>query len=164
MIRFLAPLLLISIFSGCTGDGPAGRTEAQNTAAVLAGGGKAAAANNPRCRLFTQTEVAKYLGEAVVAGRSAAMGAGCQWMAADGSGHVIVSIAPSNYYAPPSAVEGFKELNDVGSRGYVAPASKGWSAGTITGESTVVVSVEGESATEANTVALLKDAMQRHGS
>jgi hypothetical protein len=164
MIRFLAPLLLIPILGGCTGDGPAGRTEAQNTAAVLAGDGKGAPADHPRCRLFTQTEMAKYLGEAVVAGRSAAMGAGCQWMAADGSGHVIVSIAPSNYYAPPSAVEGFKELNDVGTRGYVAPASKGWGAGAISGESAVVVSIEGESATEANTMALLKDAIQRHGS
>ena len=164
MIRFLAPLLLLSILGACTGDVPNGRREAQKTAAVLAGDDKAAAANSPRCRLFTQSEVAKYLGEAVVAGRNAAMGAGCQWMAADGSGHVIVSIAPSNYYAPPSAVDGFKELNDVGTRGYVAPASQGWSAGAITGESTVVVSVEGEAATEANTVMLLKNAMQRHGS
>jgi hypothetical protein len=164
MIRFLAPLLLVSTLGACTGDVPAGRTEAQHTAALLAGDGKAAAANNLRCRLFTQTEVAKYLGEAVVAGRNAAMGYGCQWMAADGSGHVIVSIAASNYYAPPSAVEGFKELNDVGTRGYIAPAAKGWSAGAITGENTVVVSVEGESATEANTVALLKNTIQRHGS
>jgi hypothetical protein len=164
MGRLLALLLFVSILGACNRDVPTGRTEAQSTAAVLSGDAKSAAADNPRCRLFTLAEVAKYLGEAVVAGRNAAMGAGCQWLAADGSGYVIVSIAPSNYYAPPSAVEGFKELHDVGTRGYVAPESKGWTAGAITGESTVVVSVEGTAATEANTVALLKDAMQRRAS
>jgi hypothetical protein len=99
MGRRLAPLLFVSILCACNRDVPTGRTEAQNTAAVLSGDAKSAAADNPRCRLFTLAEVAKYLGEAVVAGRNAAMGAGCQWLAADGSGHVIVSIAPSNYYA-----------------------------------------------------------------
>jgi hypothetical protein len=164
MSRFLAPLLLVSLLGACSADVSAGRGQAQKTAAVLAGDDKATAANNPRCKLFTQTEVAKYLGEAVVAGRNAAMGAGCQWMAADGTGYVIVSIAPSNYHTPPSAVEGFKELPGVGTRGYVAPESKGWTAGAIVGGSTVVVSIEGTAATEANTVALLKDAMKRQAS
>jgi hypothetical protein len=164
MGRFFAPLLFVSLLCACNRDVPTGRTEAQSTAAVLSGDAKSAAADNPRCRLFTLAEVAKYLGEAVVAGRNAAMGAGCQWLAADGTGYVIVSIAPSNYHTPPSAVEGFKELNDVGTRGYVAPESKGWTAGAITGKSAVVVSIEGAAATEANTVALLKEAMQRQAS
>ena len=156
--------LLVSLLGACSRDTQTVRTDAQGTAAVLSGDAKGAAADNPRCRLFTQAEVANYLGEAVAAGRNAAMGAGCQWLARDGGGHVIVSIASSNYHAPPSAVEGFKDLNDVGTRGYVAPQSKGWTAGAITGESTVVVSIEGSGATEAKTVALLKAAMQRHPS
>ena len=156
--------LLVSLLGACSRDTQTVRTDAQGTAAVLSGDAKGAAADSPRCRLFTQAEVANYLGEAVAAGRNAAMGAGCQWLARDGGGHVIVSIASSNYHAPPSAVEGFKDLNDVGTRGYVAPQSKGWTAGAITGESTVVVSIEGSGATEAKTVALLKAAMQRHPS
>ncbi len=162
MVRLLALLLFVLVLGACNNEVPTGSTEAQRTAAVLSGDAKSAAADNPRCRLFTLAEVSKYLGEAVVAGRNAAMGAGCQWLAADGSGHVIVSIAPSTYHAPPSAVEGFKELNGVGTRGYVAPESKGWTAGAITRDSTVVVSVAGTAATEANTVALLKDAMRRY--
>ena len=161
MTRILVTLMFAALHSACNGEVPAGRGTAQNTAAILSGADKSAAANNPRCRLFTEAEVAKYLGEAVVAGRNAAMGAGCQWPAADGSGHVIVSIAPSSYHAPPSAVEGFRELNNVGTRGYVSPELKGWTAGAIAGESTVVVTVEGSAASEANTVALLKDAIQR---
>jgi hypothetical protein len=156
--------LFLALLGACSRDTQTVHTEAQGTAAVLSGDAKGAAADNPRCRLFTTAEVANYLGEAVAAGRNAAMGAGCQWQARDGGGHVIVSIAPSNYHAPPSAVEGFKELTDVGTRGYVAPESTGWTAGAITGSSTVVVTVEGTAATEANTVALLKAAMQRHAS
>ena len=156
-------LLSVSLLGACSRDTQTVRTDAQGRAAVLSGDAKGAAADNPRCRLFTQTEIANYLGEAVAAGRNAAMGAGCQWLAR-GGGHVTVSIASSNYHAPPSAVEGFKELTDVGTRGYVAPESKGWTAGAITGSSTVVVTVEGTAATEANTVALLKAAMQRHAS
>ena len=108
--------------------------------------------------------MAKYLGEAVVAGRNTAMGYGCQWMAADGTGHVIVSIAASNFYAPPSAVEGFKELNDVGTRGYIAPAAKGWSAGAITGEKHRCRVSRGRVSDRSEHVALLKNTIQRHGS
>jgi hypothetical protein len=158
MSRLLAPVLLASILAACGGGG-----EAQKTAAVLSGDAKSAAANNPRCQLFTPAEVARYIGETVSAGANAAAGAGCQWRAADGSGNVIVSIVPSDYHAQPSAVPGFKEL-PIGVRGFVAPETGGWTAGAIVGKEAIVLSVVGAAATEANTVALLKDAIGRHAS
>lgn len=162
MKRILAPIPFLSLLlSGCGGPDSAGEA-ARKTASALTGDDKAAAANNPQCKLFTQAEVAKYVGEPVAAGRNAAMGSGCQWLATDGGGNVMVQIVPSNYHERPSLVEGFKELAGVGTRGFVAPETDGWTAGTIVGKDAIVVSVEGAAASEANTVALLKDVIGRH--
>lgn len=159
--EIVSMLAVVCLLNACRGSEPAGQTDAQKTAAALSG--EKSAANNPRCKLFTQSEMAKYIGEPVSAVRDAAMGAGCQWLAADGSGNVIVSIVPSNYHAQPSGMPGFKELA-VGARGFVTPETGGWTAGAVVGKDAIVVSVEGAAATEANTVALLKDAIRRHAS
>jgi len=157
MIRILPSLLFACVLAACGGGG----SDAQKTAAALSGDDKSAAANNPRCQLFTLAEIARYIGEPVSTARNAAMGAGCQWLAADGSGNVIVSIVPKDYLPRPSGLKGFKELA-VGARGYVAPEAAGWTAGAIVGPDAIVVAVEGSAATEANTVGLLKDAITRH--
>ena len=46
-------------------------------------------------------------------------------------------------------------------RGFVSPEADGWTAGAIVGTDAIVVSVEGAAASEANTVALLKDTIER---
>lgn len=160
--RLLASMLFVScLLNACSGSQPAGQTDAQKLAATLSGDDQAAAANNPLCKLFTRAEIAKYLGETVSAGRNAGMGTGCQWPADDDSGDVIVQIVPSRYHSRPSAMPGFKELA-VGTRGFVSPEGDGWTAGAIVGTDAIVVSVEGAAASEANTVALLKDTIERH--
>jgi hypothetical protein len=52
----------------------------------------------------------------------------------------------------------------IGVRGFVAPETGGWTAGAIVGNEAIVLSVVGAAATEANTVALLTDAIGRHAS
>jgi hypothetical protein len=117
--------------------------------------------DNPQCKLFTPAEIAKYIGEPVSPGQKAALGTGCQWLAADGTGDVIVAVVPSSYHEPPSGAAGFRALDTVGTRGFVAPQLDGWVAGTIVGEDAIRVSVAGATASEATTVSLLQDTIRR---
>jgi hypothetical protein len=117
--------------------------------------------DNPQCKLFTPAEVAKYIGEPVSPGQKAALGTGCQWLAADGTGDVIVAVVPSSYHEPPTAAPGYRALDGVGSKGFVAPQLDGWVAGAIVGEDAIRVSVAGATASEATTVSLLQDTIKR---
>ena len=76
--------------------------ETPKTATVAAADPSGAQADNPQCKLFTAAEIAKYIGEPVSPGQNAALGTGCQWLAADGTGDVIVAVVPSSYHEPPS--------------------------------------------------------------
>lgn len=148
--------------SGC--GGAAGQTDAQKTAAALSGADKLAAEKNPQCKLFTPAEIAKFVGEAVSPGRDAAMGSGCQWLALNGSGNVLVQVVPARYHEPPSAADGFKRVPDVGGKGFVVPEMGGWGAGAIAGEQAVRVSLAGAAASEANAIALLTETIKRRSS
>jgi hypothetical protein len=138
---------------------PAGGTEARQTERVLKGAGTAAA-TSPQCKLFTPVEVSKFIGEPVAAGVDATLG--CQWVATDGSGDVIVAIVPAEYHEPPKRAKGFKPVENVGTDGFVAPYLGGWLAGAIVGKEAVRVSVDGATADEASAVALLKESVKRH--
>jgi hypothetical protein len=163
MIRILVSVLAGSVLFNACGGGAA-QTDAQRAASALTGDDKQAAANNPQCKLFTRAEVAKYVGEPVSAGRNATGGMGCQWVAASGgsSGDVMVIVVPAQYHERPSLAKGFKEMPDIGTKGFVAPDMGGWVAGAIVGNEAVKVVVAGPKATETNAVSLLKEAIKRH--
>jgi hypothetical protein len=153
-------IVAIALLVSACGE-PGGRTEARQTAGALKGG-DAAVATSPQCKLFTPAEVSKFIGEPVAAGVDAALG--CQWVATDDSGDVIVAVVPAQYHEPPKGSTGFKQVNDVGSGGFVAPYMDGWIAGAIVGKEALRVSVAGATADEASAVSLLKEAIRRHAS
>lgn len=161
----LASLLATSLLLGaCGGGAPPAQTDAQKVAAGLTGDDKQAAADNPQCRLFTPVELATYIGEPVAAGRNA-MG-GCQWVAtrtrSDGSqGSVMVVVVPARYHERPTLAKGFRDVPDVGEKGFVAQDLGGWVAGAIVGKDAVRVALDGQTASEANAIALLKEAIKR---
>lgn len=126
----------------------------------LTGDAKGQPSGNPQCKLFTQAEIAAYVGAQVGPGENAAGGAGCNWHDRDYGASATVSVVPPNYFPEPTEVKGFKRLPGVGSKGWVAPDS-GWSAGAVVKDAAVVVIVSGKKATEASAVALLLEAIKR---
>src|SRR5688572_21586807 len=137
MIRFI--VVSCCFLAAC---GNANR-EAQKTAAVLKGDDKQGAGDNPQCKLFSPADAARYIGEPAAVGQNAALGMGCQWLARDGSGDMIVSVVPARYHEKPSLAKGYRTLADVGTEGFVAPYLDGWLAGAIVGEEAPRVSVAG---------------------
>lgn len=165
MTRVPRLVLFASLFAMACGGGQSGvPDEARKAADKLTGDDKGAAADNPQCKLFTPAEAGKFNGERVEAGRNAGMGTGCQWVAADGDGDVMVVVVPAEYHEAPTMAEGYKAISDVGTRGFVAPELGGWAAGAITGEQAVRVSVAGSGASEAMALALLREAIKRRTS
>ena len=152
------------LLSACGGGASSAQVDARKAAAALTGDDKQAAADNPQCKLFTPAELAKYIGEPVSAGRNA-MG-GCQWVTtktrSDGSqGDVMVIVVPASYHERPTLAKAFKEVPDVGEKGFVAQDMGGWVAGAIAGKDAVRVSLDGLTASDANAIALLKETIAR---
>ena len=162
-IVLAAALISLCAVAACDNKDSGSVKEAKETAAVLSGDDKQQAADNPQCKLFSRDEVAAYIGEPVNAGTNAVMGTGCQWLASDDSGDVMVMVIPPDYHTPPSMADGFKELPDIGTKGYVVPEMGGWAAGAIVGADAVKVSVAGDKASADSAIALLKEAIKRHG-
>ena len=148
------------LVAACGKPSPQVPSEAEKTAAALSGDHKGKAADNPHCQMFTPQEVATFSGKSMEDGQNAAMGSGCQWLATDGKGSAMVQVIPATYHSPASAAPGFKELRDIGERGFLVPETNGWAAGAIQGEASVNVSTP-PGATEASTVAFLREAMKR---
>lgn len=165
LASLLAGSLATSLLLGaCGGGASSAQTDAQKVAAALTGDDKQAAADNPQCRLFTAAELATYIGEPVSAGRNA-MG-GCQWLTtrtrSDGSqGDVMVIVVPARYHERPKLANGFRDVPDVGEKGFVAQDMGGWIAGAIVGKDAVRVVLDGQTASEANAIALLKETIKR---
>ena len=126
----------------------------------LTGDANGQASANPQCKLFTQAEIAAYVGAQVGSGENAAGGLGCTWRNKNYSAYATVSVVPPNYFPEPSEMKGFKRLPNVGNRGWVAPDS-GWTAAAIVQDAAVVVGVSGKAATEASAVGLLQEAIKR---
>ena len=151
--------LLAALTTACGGN--AAKSEAQKTAAALSGADSAAAASNPQCKLFTPSELATYAGERLSAGEVAAMGSGCHWAAASGEGSVLIQVYPAEYHEPHRGAPGFRQVPDVGSKGFVESELGGWNAGAITGPDAVVVAVSGPKASDAVAIALLRETIAR---
>jgi hypothetical protein len=160
MIRFAAVLIAAScLVSAC--DRPGVPADAKQTADVLTGDAKGEAADNPQCKLFKPDELAAYIGEPVKAGTNAAMGTGCQWLARDGEGDVMVVVVPADYHTAPSEAEGYKPLADLGEKAYVVPEMGGFAAAALSGADGVKVSVAGAKASPEQAIALLKETLKR---
>ena len=156
--------VLAACVSGACGGGQTERAPAAAAKDSGAGTVNTAPADNPLCRLFTPADIEKYLGEPVSPGQNAALGTGCQWVATDGTGDVIVAAVPASYHEPPTGAEGYKPLPNVGTRGFVAPELDGWVAGAIVRDDAIRVSVSGGSAAEASAVSLLEETLKRRAS
>ncbi len=154
-----ATVLAAAALLGACGD-PSAARDAKATAAALTGDAKGAAGGNPVCALFTPADLAAFIGEPVNAGENAAMGTGCQWTAKDESGSVMVQIVDARNHNPITGAPAFREVPDVGERGYVAN-DVGWTAGAIQGASAIVVTTDGKSASDATAIALLKETLKR---
>lgn len=165
MIRSILPVLLAASLVACGDSGPTTTppADAQRTADALTGDAAGAAGDNAVCKLFTPGELAAYAGEALEPGRNAAMGTGCQWVAKDGEGDVMIQIVPKSYHRNPTLADGYARLADLGEQGNVTPDMGGWVAATIIGEESILTSVAGQSATAASAEALLRETIKRRG-
>ena len=154
-------LCLTIALSGCGSDTPGVPGDAQKLADTLSGDAKGAASDNPQCQLFTTAEIGGLAGEPVKAGGNAGGGLGCQWLATDGEGSVMVTVAPAQYHVETTGAPGYRPLPDAGSKGFVAGEAGGWTAGAIAADKALVISIDGSTATEANTIALLKQVITK---
>jgi hypothetical protein len=152
---------MLFCLAGC-GTSSSVPADAENKAAVLSGDSKGEADSNPRCRSFTPQEVATFSGKPVEAGRNAAGGTGCQWVAADGNGSAMFQVLTADYHSPPTAAPGFKELGNIGEKAFVVPETGGWAAAAIQGRSSINVSTP-TGASEESTIAFLREAIKRTG-
>ncbi len=159
LARMAACCVVAAMLTSCDQGGGA-QTDPQKLAAALRGEDKGAADQNPQCKLFTPAELSKFVGMPLAAGHVAAMGSGCQWLANSGDGSALIQVVPASYHEPHSGAAGFKNLPDIGTRGFVEN-DLGWNAGTIIGSESVVVSVTGPAANAATAIALLKETIAR---
>jgi hypothetical protein len=114
---------------------------------------------NPQCKLFTESEAAKYIGESVAKPRNAT--GGCQWPAKDDTGDMMVTVLSADYHLVPSGAKAFRNLANVGEKGYICREFDGWAAGAIHGKNTIKVTVAGDGASEQQAIALLKETVKR---
>ena len=157
-MRYSIPAATLAMLLAASANGQT--TDPKKLKDQITGDAKGQPSANPQCKLFTQAEIAAYVGAQVEAGENAAGGAGCNWHDKAYGASVTVSVVPPSYFPEPTEVKGFKRLPEVGSKGWVAPDS-GWSAGAVVKDAAVVVVVSGKKATEASAVALLQEAIKR---
>jgi hypothetical protein len=160
MLEIVAFCGLLGFSIAVTAQGGAA-SDAKKLKDQLTGDAAAKAASNPQCKLFTQVEIARYVGEPVQPGENAAGGSACQWSSKDGEADAMVQVVPSSYLVPPKLAKGFKAVPGLGAKGYVVPEMGGWAAGAVDGEVGVVVSVSGKNAKEDAAVALLQETIRR---
>ena len=158
-MRYLIAALTLAMLFATSAIGQT--TDPKSLKDQFTGDAKGQPSANPQCNLFTQTEIAAYVGAEVGVGENAAGGAGCNWHDKSYGASVTVSVVSPNYFPEPTEVKGFKRLPEVGSKGWVAP-DLGWSAGAVVQGAAVVVVVSGKKATEASAIALLQEAIKRH--
>lgn len=158
-MRYTLPATLLLILTACGGGNVP--KDAQKTADALTGDAKGSPADNPACKLFTPAELEAYAGEPLNSGANAAGGMGCQWTAKDGEGDVMVVAVPANYAEVPKLAEGFRDLPELGEKGYAAPELGGWVAGAVLGKEFVKVSVAGAKASADNAIALFRETAKR---
>jgi hypothetical protein len=156
-----AALALAACFEKQADASASAHADAKETAARLTGDDKGDAEGNALCALFKPAELAAYIGEPVGKPGNAAMGSGCQWLAKDGEGDVLIQVIPADYHEPHSGSDGFRKLDGPGAEAFVERAYDGWSAGAIIGEESIVAMVAGEKASAETAEALLREAAKR---
>ena len=160
MYRTFALVFVVTVLWAC---GKAPNSDAQRGADQLTGANAVPADTNPVCKLFGPDELEPYAGEPLQEGKTAAMGSGCQWLAKDDDGDVLIQIVPKDYHRDPSLADGYRELPDIGVKGNVTPDMGGWIAAAIVGEESVIASVAGQGANADQAVALLRETIKRRG-
>jgi hypothetical protein len=157
--KLASPLCVTLMLCGCQQSSAV--ADQQAAMKVVTGDDQQDASANWTCRMFSQTEVAGYIGEPVGAGENAAMGSGCAWAAKDGDGEVVVAIVPADDHEPPRSAPNFLKLGSPGKDGFAVPQLGGWVAGAIVGTRAIRVTAMGNEASEANAARLLGDVASR---
>jgi hypothetical protein len=150
-------LLVLAVLAG---SAMAQGTDPNKLKDQLTGDAKGSAADNPQCRLFTTAEIAAYLGKSVAAGQNAAGGAGCNWTDKEYEVQALLTVVGPSHFTEPSLVKGFKRLQGIGKKAWVAPDS-GWSAGALLDDAAIFVNLDSRQANEAAVVAFLQEAVKR---
>jgi hypothetical protein len=73
----------------------------------------------------------------------------------------MVVAVPADYAEVPSLAEGFREVPELGGKGFAAADMGGWVAGAVRGKEFVKVSISGGKATADNALALFKETVKR---
>ncbi len=152
-------LIVCCVLAACSRS----RGDALNTADALRSSTSAtgAASTDPVCRLYSSDDAAHYIGEPAKDGELS-MG-GCQWMAEQGQGNMMVQVVPVRYNEKPEGSRGYRVLSGVGSDAFVSTSMDGWLAGAVVGKKAVRASVAGKDASETTAIALLKETIKRLG-
>ncbi len=153
-------IVALSVTLMCSASACSSQNDASQLKRQITGDSKGAASSNAQCALFTQTEVAAYVGMPVGPGENTSEGAGCRWNSNDDQAWATIGVVSPEYFPEPSGVDGFKRLPAMGELAWVAPDS-GWSAGALDRDVALVVVVYGTKATEAAAVSMLQKAIER---
>lgn len=160
-LKRIVLIMASCLLATACGNSESGSADAKDLAKALSGDNAGAAADNPKCKLFTRAEAGAYIGETVDLVENAAMGTGCMWSNASESGSLLVQVVPADYHETPSGADGYVELTHIGEEAFVVPEMSGWHAGTLQGELSIHVQLDGPGASEAKTVELLQETMKR---
>ncbi len=142
-------------------QGASGADEAQKLKDILTGDARGSASSNPQCAMFSQTEIAAFLGQSVQSGENAVQGLGCQWVSSTDDADAMIMVIPSRCHERPGLAPGFKPLAEPGTNGFVVPEMGGWAAGTVLGEKAIKVSLSGPRVTEQSVLSLLREVAKR---
>ena len=144
----------------CAASACSSQTDPNKLKDQITGDAKGTAHVNGQCALFTQAEVAAYVGMPVGPGENTSGGAGCRWSSEGFEAWATIAVVSPDYFPEPSGVDGFKRWPAMGERAWVAPDS-GWSAGAVDSDAAIVVVIYGKKASEAAAISLLQNAIQR---
>ncbi len=117
---------------------------------------------DPTCQLFTQDEIAKYQGAPVKPGEKAAMGTGCAWTTTADDGSTLIQILEERYAEFPTNAPTYKAMPELGEKGYVVEELAGYGSAIMKNGVYLGVNISGPTATEAMTVAFMKEVAARH--
>lgn len=113
------------------------------------------------CGLFTATEMSQRLGTPLEPGRVAGpFGTACQWSGAGDNGNAFVQIQVlqgDHFETSPDA----EKLTGIGKKAMVGREFTGWTARVLTETSTVMVSINGGTASRDSALALLRETLAR---
>lgn len=152
-------LILCCVIAACskTSSDPQATADALRASTSTTG----ASSTDPVCKLYSSDDAARYIGKPAKDGQLS-MG-GCQWMAQDGNGNMMIQVVPERYNEKPEGASGYRNLSDVGSDAFVSTFMDGWLAGAVVGKEAVRASVSGNGVTDATAIALLKETIKRRG-